>query len=324
MKLLVTGCTGFIGIHLCRELLKRGHHVVGLVRTPSKIPPDLTGRLEVVRGDLSVFQDPSFPLPEVDVVIHLAAVIAGKNEQEYAAINYNAVEDMLSFFQNQAWQLKRFVFASSLAAAGPSPKDSALTEADTPNPIDPYGEAKKRAELLMTQQPFPTTSFRPPVVLGPGDPATLTLYKMARSGLAPLPSGPEQRLSFVFVHDLVQAICILAEDTSNQHRLYFTTHETVITNEQLLRAIAQAMNQKLRVLRLPRWALWVAMKFMTALAKLIPIRNQLDRKQYKQMTAPAFVCSSQKITQEMGWKAQTDLQEALEQSVKGYKELGWL
>lgn len=324
MKVFVTGCTGFIGLHLCRALFQRGHDVVGLVRTPSKIPADLKDKLTVVPGDLSVFTDPSFVMPEVDVVIHLAAVIAGKNDQEYATINYNAVEDMLACLQRQDWQPKRFVFASSLAAAGPSPESRALTEADEPKPIDPYGGAKKKAESLMREQPFATTSFRPPIVLGPGDAAFFTLFKMVKSGLVVVPSGQPQRLSFVYVHDLVQAICILVEDTSEKHRLYYTTHEQVVTNEQLLLAIAEAMNKKVRVLRLPRWVLWLAMKFMTGVSKVLPIRNQLDHKQYKQMTAPAFVCTSQKLTEEMGWKAETDLPELMEQTVRGYQDLGWL
>jgi nucleoside-diphosphate-sugar epimerase len=65
---------------------------------------------------------------------------------------------------------KRLVFASSLAAAGPSPAGRAWTEADPPAPIDPYGEAKAKAERVVASAPFPTTSFRPPTVLGPGDP----------------------------------------------------------------------------------------------------------------------------------------------------------
>ena len=30
MKLLVTGCAGFIGYHLSKKLLEQGHHVLGI------------------------------------------------------------------------------------------------------------------------------------------------------------------------------------------------------------------------------------------------------------------------------------------------------
>ena len=324
MRFFVTGCTGFIGIHLCRELIQRGHQVVGLVRNTSKLPPDFQDKLEVVEGDLSVFQDRSFRIPEVDVVIHLAAVTTAKNLKQYAEVNYNAVEDMLLFLQQQEWQPKRFLFVSSLAAAGPSPVDRALSEDDPTKPIDAYGEAKSRAEGLMSKQPFPTTSIRPPIVLGPGDPSSLTLFKIAKFGVAMIPSGPSQLLSFIFVHDLVKAIFATAEDRSNEHKVYFATHEEVITNEQLIREVARTLDKKIRVVRLPHWVFWSAMKWMTLLAKVFSFRNQLDKKQYIQMVTPAFVCTSQKLTNELGWKAETGLAEILEKSLEGYRELGWL
>lgn len=241
MKLLVTGCTGFIGLHLTRMLLAEGHEVVGLVRDPAKLPADVASRIETLRGDLGLFRQKDLVLPRVDVVVHLAAVIAAKDEAEYVAVNFQAVEDLLAALRRQTWSPRRFVFASSLAAAGPNRKEGRHSEDDDTAPIDPYGIAKRDAEQLMRAQPFPTTSFRPPVVLGAGDPASLTLYKMARSGFAFLPAGAAQRLSFVGVHDLCRAILAIVNDSSENHRVYSTTSETEITNRELLQSIARAM-----------------------------------------------------------------------------------
>lgn len=153
MRLLVTGCTGFIGSHLTRLLLAEGHTVVGLVRNPDKLDADLRGRIEVLRGDLGLFRDPSLVLPEVDVVIHLAAVIAGENEAEYAAINFDAVKDVVEAIDRQSFRPRRFVFASSLAAAGPNREGAVHTEADRTEPIDAYGRAKRDAEKLLVTRP---------------------------------------------------------------------------------------------------------------------------------------------------------------------------
>jgi nucleoside-diphosphate-sugar epimerase len=182
MRYFITGCTGFIGIHLCRLLLSKDHEVFGLVRNPQKIPPDLRDNLRVIRGDLGIFQNSGIELPSVDVVIHLAGVVAGRNCADYMKINFEAVQHLLGALNRQKWKPKRFVFASSLAAAGPSLNGVALRETDEARPIDPYGIAKLKAEHLLDAQPFPTTAFRPPIVLGPGDPAGNRAGNRPRAG----------------------------------------------------------------------------------------------------------------------------------------------
>lgn len=328
MRFFVTGCTGFIGTHLTRALLEAGHHVIGLVRSPSKLEPDLRERMEVLRGDLSLFREPSLVLPPVDVVVHLAAVIAGENEAEYAAINFEAVKDLLAALRRQDWAPHRFVFASSLAAAGPNHASEPHVESDEAAPIDAYGRAKRDAEALVRAQPFPTTSFRPPLVLGPGDPATLTLYKMARSPIAFLPAGAPQRLSFVAVDDLVRAILAMSEDTSRDHRLYYVASETATTNHEMLRAMATALHdgkqRSLVVVPVPHAVLGMAMRVSTALARIFPFKNQLDEKQLAQMTAKSFVCSSAKLTADTGFHATTSLDEVTRAAVLGYRARGML
>lgn len=328
MRLLVTGCTGFIGSHLTRLLLAQGHSVVGLVRNPDKLDEDLRGRIEQIRGDLSLFRDLHVVLPDVDVVVHLAAVIAGENEAEYAAINYEAVKDVLTALSRQTFRPRRFVFASSLAAAGPTHGDAVHTETDHAEPIDAYGRAKRDAERLMASQPFPTTSFRPPLVLGAGDPATLTLYKMARAPIAFLPAGEPQRLSFVAVTDLVRAIVAMAEDVSSEHRLYYTTSETPTTNRGLLVAMARALSPERPrqpvFVPVPHFLLYFAMLVTTALSAVFRFKNQLDRKQLAQMTAPSFTCTSARLTADTGFRAETTLERATEDAVAGYRARGQL
>jgi nucleoside-diphosphate-sugar epimerase len=260
----------------------------------------------------------------VDVVVHLAAVIAGKNAGEYDAINHGAVKTLLDCLLRQAWRPRRLLFASSLAAAGPCTPGELVTEADTLAPVDAYGAAKGRAESLLRAQPFATTCFRPPIVLGPGDGASLTLYKLARSGVAPLPAGAPQPLSWIDVDDLVDALVLLAEDASSEHRTYYVSNDTPITNRDLLRAMAEAQDKKLWLVPIPRPALFVAMLGSTLFSRVFGTINQLDRKQYTQMVAPAFVCSSQKLQADTGWKARRSLPETLARSVAGYRAAGLL
>ena len=82
MKFLITGITGFVAPHLARELIDKGHEVVGMsrrrVNNDDSLIPD---EVDLVSGDMrdrfeidDVFSDCKF-----DGVFHLAAKNSSPN-----------------------------------------------------------------------------------------------------------------------------------------------------------------------------------------------------------------------------------------------------
>lgn len=323
MRVFVTGATGFIGQHLCRRLAERGDEVVALVRSPGKAST-LPRGTATFAGDLSVFADPKTDLPPCDVVVHLAGVVAARALSDYEATNFGAVRDLVACLSRQRWKPQRLVFASSLAAAGPTPEGAVWTESDALHPIDPYGDAKARAETVVREAPFPTTSFRPSVVLGPGDEASLTLFKAARSGLGFRVAGAPQRLSFIDVRDLVEAVVLMSDDRRAGAQRYYASYPDPTDVRALWRGLAQAVGRSVVVLPVPKSVLYLAMLASTAGAAVFRFKNQLDSKQYKQMVAPAWVCSSERLRADLGWKPAHDLSDCLAHAAAGYRAAGAL
>jgi len=323
MRVLVTGATGFIGAHLCRALFERGDQVTALVRTPAKADKLAEG-VAVLEGDLGIFDEPDRVLDEVDVVVHLAGVVAAPTEDIYEAINFTAVKDLVDCLERQSWTPKRLLFASSLAAAGPSPADRAWTEADALKPIDPYGVAKARAETVVARTTFPATSFRPCIVVGPDDPATLTLFQSARNGVGLRVGNTPQRLSFIDVRDVVSGIIAMCDDDRAGHFTYFISNPTEIDINELWAGLSRAVGKKVRIISMPSWVLRAFVPVATLGSKLLGITNQLDMKQYKQMTAEAFVCSSAALSADLGWTAIHGLDAALSHAAEGYRRSGAL
>ncbi len=326
-KIFLTGATGFIGQHLTRLLLQQGHEVTALLRTESKknlLPPNV----QFIKGDLSIFENPELQLPPFDIVIHLAGVVFAKTDAKYMHYNCTAVKHLVACLQRQNWPqpLQRFLFASSLAAAGPSGKTGVLTETQTPSPIEPYGKAKLAAEhFLDTINTFPISSFRPAIVLGVGDTNSLTLFKMAKSRLGISVNGKPQYLTFIDIDDLNQAILkmMLDEDTSVQHKKYFVAHPSRISNIELFNTLGKVMNRKVLMIPLPSPLLYASVHVATAFTSLLGIRNQLDKKQYLQLTNH-FVCSSNALSKDLNWQAQNDLTATITKAYKGYRAMGWL
>ncbi len=325
MRWFVTGATGFIGRHLCEQLAERGDIVHALVRTSSKGAPLSEAGCKLVAGDLSVFSDPKFELPEVDHIVHLAGVVTADKPEEYDAINRVAVEDLVACVERQTWSPKRFLFASSLAAGGPSPANGRpLTEDDAPAPIDLYGEAKAAAEKVVAAASFPTTTFRPPIVIGSRDPAMLTLFKAAAKGVGFGVLGHKQAISWIFIDDLVDAVLVMAEADDTSHHTYYLSGPAHATTDELWLALESAVERRVRVVRIPRSLFWLTSRLAIGSARIFGFRNQLDDKQYRQITAPAFLCSSELLQQETNWEPKVGLVRAVAQTYRGYREDGWL
>jgi nucleoside-diphosphate-sugar epimerase len=326
MIFLLTGITGFIGTHLYRKLLADGHQVVAQVRNKNRAETLAEEGVEVLLGDLTLFRNQNLVLPEVDCVIHLAGVVAAESLEQYDAINYQAVIDLVECLHRQSWSPKRFLFASSQAAAGPNSGTEPITEDVQCNPVDQYGIAKHRAEqYLLKNAKFPTTSFRPALVIGPGDGATLTLYRMTSKGIGFKAAGFDQLLSFVDIDDLVAALLVMSREESADHLTYFVANQPPMTTTRFFNALGKAMGRK-RVITIsvPIPILWILSKIMTFLSSIFRFTNQLDEKQYKLIVSRAFVCSSQRLQKRTDWKPNISLEQSLDKAVRGYKKLGQL
>src|ERR1700691_4056649 len=112
---LVTGASGFVGWHVARLLIERGHRVRALVRASSSVP-----ELEVERvsGDL---RDPASLERAVSgcgLVFHVAADyrLWSKNPGELYRSNVEGTRNMLS--AAQAARVERFVYTSTAGCVG--------------------------------------------------------------------------------------------------------------------------------------------------------------------------------------------------------------
>lgn len=142
---LITGGAGFIGCHLARALLRRGHHVRVLdclleqVHGNPAQPPPLDRDAEMMVGDV---RDPCLlrrALKGVTKVVHLAAEV-GVGQSMYAVERYVSVNDSgtAALLQQLIERpVERVVVASSMSIYGEGlyrDADGALHEAVTRGP----------------------------------------------------------------------------------------------------------------------------------------------------------------------------------------------
>ena len=120
MKILVTGASGFVGMHLCERLLKEGHDVFALVRNPKRF--ELKNiKLIVIQGDLdqsTLHWVSALPF-DLDSCIHTAGLVHSYVETEFFRVNSAGTENLVNTLKTKFDKL-HFILVSSLAAAGPS------------------------------------------------------------------------------------------------------------------------------------------------------------------------------------------------------------
>lgn len=173
MRVVVTGGGGFLGKKIVALLLERGDEVVSLAR--SDYPELRAMGAETARADLSnESEDLSQILSGADAVIHTAARVGmwGPYE-EFVRANITGTARLLEACRTAG--VERFVFTSSPSVTFDG--GDAINEGpDTPYPdtyLSYYPQTKAEAERLVLaadSDTLRTTSLRPHLIWGPGDP----------------------------------------------------------------------------------------------------------------------------------------------------------
>lgn len=149
MRYLVTGGAGFIGSHISRELLTRGHSVRVFDNFSSGKRENLQGLdVEIVEDDLRDADAVAQAVKGMDVVFHEAAFVSVpesmEKPQECFDVNVTGTSGLFEAARRAG--VRRVVVASSAAVYGNS-EDYPLSE-DTPlRQLSPYAVSKRVDEL---------------------------------------------------------------------------------------------------------------------------------------------------------------------------------
>jgi len=228
MRYLVTGAAGFIGSHLARELVARGHDVLGIDCFTDYYDPALkeenaegidVARLDLARDELD--------FRGFDGVFHLAGQPGVRSFGDvfdlYLTRNVLASQRV---FEAAARDSVRMVFSSSSSVYGEA--EAYPTSEDTPpRPLSPYGITKLACEHLARAT---TASFGLDVVVlryfnayGPRQRPDMAFTRIAFALAEDRPwdlfGDGEQTRSFTYVSDVVDATIIAMDRGSRTYNV---------------------------------------------------------------------------------------------------------
>jgi nucleoside-diphosphate-sugar epimerase len=322
LRALVTGASGFIGRRLARELVRRGDDVACLVRRTSNTAALRDLSVDLIVGDLG---DAATLAPAVagrDHVFHLAGVIQAVDEPAFDAVNARGTRNLVEACLGAAPGLARFVFVSSIAAAGPNPPGKITSEDDEPRPISAYGRSKLAAERIVREAGarLPVTIVRPPNVLGPGSKDLDAAIGLLRKRLVPDVSA--ERTSLVDVDDLVEALILAARHPQSVDQTYFVTDGRSYAWSEIMAVIAEELGVRRFKVRVPFGAQILAARVAEASARLTGRPPFLTREILLAGRSYSWVYDGSKIGRELGFCPRYGMRESVRRAIDAFRTDG--
>jgi UDP-glucose 4-epimerase len=271
-------------------------------------------RSEIAVGDIGPATDWHAALEGASGVAHLAArthvlrETAADPLAEYRRVNVSGTERLAR--SAAACGARRLVFLSSVKVNGERTGEHPYTENDAPAPEDPYGVSKWEAEQALARIAAETglevVVLRSPLVYGPGVKGNFLRLMNAIARGVPLPLGAvANRRSLVYSGNLAAAMVAALDSPQAAGKTYLVSDGEDVSSPDLVRALAQSLGAKPRLVAVPPAALGVA-------ATLAGKRSEFAR------LAGSLRVDSSRIRRELGWRPPFTLAQGLEQTARWY------
>jgi nucleoside-diphosphate-sugar epimerase len=260
----------------------------------------------------------------VEAVIHCAGKTKALHSSEFHRVNRAGTRNVVLAANACGESLRRLVYISSQAVSGPG--DLSLPAEETSErPVSVYGRSKWLGETeVRLHCRVPWTILRPAAVYGPRDTEFLPIFQKVKQRLMPLLSGPKRPLHMVYGPDVAAAaLCALVHEQSVGGTFHVAA-EPPCTDEEFMEEIAAQLRVRPVRLRIPRAGLYLAAAIQEILSRATGRPHMLSRQRLPELLASGWVCSTEKISKDLGFTAPTSLREGVGRTIKWYRGEGWL
>lgn len=314
-KVLITGGTGFLGVHTARIFLKEGWEVV-LFDIAPLTAKDLSSRITYIKGDVRNYKALDRAMSGVTHVVHAAAALPiQRSKKTIFSTNVEGTRKVIQAAINH--KIKRLIFISSTAVYG-IPQFLPETEETPLHPLGYYGQSKVAAEKICLEhmhKDLDITIFRPKTFLGPERLGVFALWFEAiytNHRVFILGKG-KNKYQLLAVSDVVDAIYkgMISPNTNDTFNLGAKDYQTWRKD---LRFVIKSDKSKSKVSGLPVFPAQLILQFLELL-HLSP----LSAWHYKTMPVPSFV-SIEKAERLLKWHPTKSNQDLLLENYLWYKQ----
>jgi len=253
MKVLVTGGTGFIGGHIIRELLTKGHQAVAFDSSPSSGSlKDVEQRIDIVRGEVQDLPTIVTIIKKFDVthIVHTASIMTKESQENpLTALNVNVLGTVNMLEAARIMDLRKVTLMSSTAVYGITDEGKLIDEEYPQRPITIYGATKLLCEHYGVNYSkdygMSFAALRFPIVYGPGQSYRgfssfkEIIEKPIRGIPAEVPYGGDHKYDGIYVKDVARAIALATDITNTPHCTFNIGTGVLHTLKDLARVVKE-------------------------------------------------------------------------------------
>lgn len=240
-QIFITGGTGFVGMHIIKLALKRGHKVTVLVRSEEKakqILGDDKG-LKFVKGNINDVDSMEIGMKGCEAVIHLVGIIyeIKKRGATFESVHIQGTLNVLEAMKRVG--IKRLLHMSALGAR---PEANAR-----------YQKTKWAAEEAVKKSGLQWTVFRPTLIFGPEDDFINKFEKMTRIlPFLPIIGNGKNRFQPIWIEDVANCYVQAIEDNATIKKAYGLAGPDVFTFEELMKLMLKVKNRRRLIIKMPK------------------------------------------------------------------------
>ena len=329
MNIIVTGAAGFIGMHVCKNLLDSGHSITGIDNLNAYYDQTLKQkRLEC----LTQFEDFTFYKQDIadkevimeifaevraDYVIHLAAQAGVRysliDPDAYANSNLTGFLNILEACRQQ--EMSHLIYASSSSIYGSNDDKPFKETHNTDHPVSLYGATKKANEVMAHSYShlfqLPTTGLRFFTVYGPWGRPDMALFLFTKAILENKPidiyNHGKMIRDFTYIDDVVQAINRLVDTPATANADYNTYQPDASTS-----------NSPWRIFNIGNGSPTPLMDYISALEKALGRTAEKNFIPVQPGDVLATAADTTKLENWTGFKPSTSVEQGVENFVKWY------
>lgn len=234
MNILVAGATGFVGSHLVRALLARGHRVRCLSRDPERAARILPSSAEVVPGDVHDLPSLQAAMGGTDVAYYLVHSMEG-SEFEFEKRDRSAARNFAAAAASQ--KLQRVIFLGGLG--------------DEASGLSAHLRSRQEVGAILRAGAVPVTELRAGLIIGAGSASYTMLRQLVeRLPIMITPRWVDTRTQPIAIDDVIHYLVAVLDDPV-ANRIYEVGGPDVMTYRTMMQRYARARGMRRWMIPVP-------------------------------------------------------------------------